>query len=123
MLAQLAWVVAVGTGCATARPPLYDWHSYEASLQATQIAHDDAQASAGLEETVRAIQSSGNRAPPGVFAEYGFLLYRRGDADGAIEYFRREASSFPEAKPLMDRLIAKVQQKSAAPAADSPEAK
>jgi hypothetical protein len=122
ILPLLASLAAMAAGCAGAKPPLYEWHGYEASVQATKIAHDDAQASSGLEETVRAIRSSGNRPPPGVFAEYGFLLYKRGDAKGAIEYFQREANAFPEAKPLMDRLIAKVQQKSAGATSD-PEAR
>ena len=103
--------VAFASGCAP--KPLYNWNLYENSLQASYVAHDDAQAWSGLEATIASVQQTGGRFPPGVCAEYGFMLYKRGDPDRAVAYFQQEASLFPESKPLMDRLIAKVKEKQA----------
>src|SRR5437879_10726534 len=97
---------ALGAGCGPR--VLYDWGRYEESLQASYIAHDDAKALSGLEATVTSARLAGHRVPPGACAEYGFALYGRGNRQQAIEYFEREAQLFPESKPLMDKLIAKV---------------
>ena len=99
---------AVIAGCAPR--PLYDWGRYEDSLQATYVSHDDARAWSSLETTITSAQRTGHRVPPGACAEYGFALYKRGDRERAIEYFGREAQLFPESKPLMDKLIAKLRE-------------
>ena len=109
MSLSLMTVLACGAFSAGCRPRvLYDWGRYEESLQASYVAHDDAKALSGLEATVTSAQLTGHRVPPGACAEYGFTLYRRGNRQQAIEYFEQEAQLFPESKPLMDKLIAKV---------------
>jgi len=106
---SLTAVLACGVFGAGCRPRvLYDWGRYEESLQANYVAHDDAKAFSGLEATVTSTRLTGHRVPPGACAEYGFALYRRGNPQQAIEYFERESQLFPESKPLMDKLIAKV---------------
>ncbi len=109
----MAFASAVATsGCGSR--PLYNWGRYEDSLHASYIGHDEAKASADLEATITAAQQTGQRIPPGVCAEYGFLLYKRGQRDRAVALFQQEAQLFPESKPLMDRLIAKIRERSAA---------
>jgi hypothetical protein len=48
-----------------------------------------------------------------VYADYGFLLYRRGDYVGAIEKFEQEKRAFPESAALMSKLIERIQQQRA----------
>jgi hypothetical protein len=111
----LAVVFACGipaSGCAP--PALYDWGLYEESLEANYVTHDEVRAWSDLEATITLTQQTGRRIPPGVCAEYGFFLYKRGQRERAIEYFEREAQLFPESRPLMDRLIAKVRERAAA---------
>ena len=113
----LAMAVAIGafaSGCAT--PSLYNWGRYEESLQASYVTHTEASSWSDLEATITSAQQTGRRIPPGVCAEYGFLLYKRGQRERAIEYFQREAQLFPESKPLMDRLAAKVREQASAEA-------
>lgn len=108
----LTTMLAAMGGCAA--KPLYDWGNYEQSLQASYIGHDQAQAMAGLERTLNEAQQRNVRVPPGVCADYGFLLYSAGQGARAIPYFEREAALYPEAKVLMDRLVAKVRAQEAA---------
>jgi len=112
----LAACVGVATGCGA--KALYDWGPYEESLQASYVTHDDATAWSALEATIASAERAGHRVPPGVCAEYGFLLYKRGRRDAAIQYFEREARLFPESKPLMDRLVAKIREQATSSAAD-----
>jgi hypothetical protein len=48
-----------------------------------------------------------------VYADYGFLLYRRGDYAGAMEKFDQEKRAFPESAALMSKLIERIQQQRA----------
>ena len=105
------WAVALACGAILAGcgpTVLYDWGRYEDSLHASYVTHDEAQAWSSLDATITAAEQPGHRLPPGACAEYGFALYKRGQHERAIEYFEREARLFPESRPLMDKLIARV---------------
>ena len=43
--------------------------------------------------------------PPGLYAEYGYLLLQSGDITQARVYFNLEKKHWPESTPLMDSLI------------------
>lgn len=119
-LFALPGILAFG-GCAP--KPLYGWGDYEGSLRACYVDHDESEAQADLERTIAADQQSGQRVPPGAYAEYALLLYKSGQSQRAIEYFRLEATTFPESKVLMDKLVAKIQdrERSAGEASDTVE--
>lgn len=116
--AALALLVLSTAACAP--KPLYYWGTYEDSLQASYVTHDRAQALAALESTLAAAQQAGGRVPPGLYAEYGFLLYQGGQHERAISFFQQEAVLYPESKPLMDKLTAKVRAQDAAKPAPPP---
>ena len=102
--------LVVGAGLAGCAPPaLYQWGEYEDSLYRRYVKEDIAGAEAYLRETLVAAELK-SRVPPGVYADYGFLLYRRGDYAGAIEKFEREKRAFPESAALMSKLIERIQQ-------------
>ncbi|MGH8497448.1 MAG: DUF4810 domain-containing protein [Methylococcales bacterium] len=104
----LLFAISAMTGCA--RPSLYDWGSYEDSLYLRYADQDFSQAESYLSQSIpRTAHPS--RAPPGVYADYGFLLYRRGDYAGALQYFEKEKKAFPESSALMTKLSDRVQQK------------
>jgi hypothetical protein len=44
--------------------------------------------------------------PPGVHAEYGFIMLKSGKTDVAIASFEQEKALYPESRVFMDRLIA-----------------
>lgn len=54
-----------------------------------------------------------NRVPPGIYAEYGFLMYEKGDIAQAILYYQKESDKWPESKPLMAKMISTAQKRSA----------
>ncbi len=45
------------------------------------------------------------RIPPGICAEYGYLMSKEGKGKEAVRYYRLEKSIYPESMVLMDRLI------------------
>ncbi|MGH8551578.1 MAG: DUF4810 domain-containing protein [Methylococcales bacterium] len=98
------------TGCAPTS--LYDWGKYEDSLYLRYTDHDFIQAESYLSNSLPTTAHP-SRIPPGVYADYGFLLYRRGDYTGALQYFEKEKQTFPESSALMTKLIDRVRQKMA----------
>ncbi len=102
--------LVIGAGLAGCAPPaLYQWGEYEDSLYRRYVKEDSAGAEAYLRETIVAAELT-SRVPPGVYADYGFLLYRHGDYAGAIEKFDQEKRAFPESAALMSRLIERIRQ-------------
>lgn len=96
------------SGCA--KPLLYDWGGYADSLECCYVKGDAAQAEQSLRDQM-AGYGTDRHVPPGVYADYGFLLFRRGDAGAAQAYFEKEKSAFPESAYLMDKLIDRVKKK------------
>lgn len=109
LAACLAVALAVGvTACAPT--PLYRWGGYEASLYSRYAREDLVRAEVQLRNTIAVAEREGKRVPPGAYADYGFLLYRRKDYDGAVRYFEKEKAAFPESAALMSKLIERVRQ-------------
>ena len=100
----LSFAVAVlVAGCAPTTK--YNWDNYSQSLYDYQ---KDATAQAAYQAALeRIIASDGpnRKAPPGIFAELGYLKLASGDTKGAIALFEREKSSWPESSLMMDKVI------------------
>lgn len=97
-------------GCATQSTSTFYWGDYEKSLYRRYAEGDAAYVDVYLLETIRSAEQRQLRLPPGVYADYGFLLYKRGDYDGALAYFEKEKRLFPESTALMAKLIERIQQ-------------
>lgn len=107
------------SGCA--KDTVFYWGDYETSVYDRLVDNDDTEGEAHLKASIREAEQEGRRVPPGLYADYGFMLYRRGDMDGAIGFFDKERKTFPESTQLMTKLIDKIREKTEpAPALDSP---
>lgn len=84
----------------------YYWGDYESRLQAYYEDPQDLGALvADLESTIVRGEEK-QKVPPGLFAEYGYLLLVERRNDEAITYFTKEKTAWPEATVLMDKMIA-----------------
>ncbi len=92
----------LASGCATTR---YDWNDYNTLLY--QHYRNPTESEAFAEKMQKAVLNAeqAQRVPPGLFAEYGFLLYEKGSHQTAIEYFQKEKQLWPESHALMDKMI------------------
>lgn len=106
---------------ACAPKPLYQWGGYDQCVYAYCYSADPEKAYAILSAAVTNAESNNLRLAPGLYAEYGYLLYQRGEMALAAEYFQKEAVAFPESEILMNKLIAQVKQREARETADQPE--
>ncbi len=84
----------------------YHWGNYENSLY--RYYKNPAEVEK-LAEALAEIIEKGERdgkVPPGIFAEYGYLLFITGNTGEAVAYFEKEKNIWPESSMLMDKMIA-----------------
>lgn len=89
-------------GCATEQ---YKWGNYETALY--QYYKNPGDLDGFAEELTEMIEKGEpeDRVPPGVYAEYGYVLYVQEKNEEAISYFKKEKNKWPESKHLMDIMI------------------
>lgn len=94
--------VFLATGCASS---MYGWGGYETSLyKHYKDPADQEQFARTLEKIIERGEQKG-RVPPGIYAEYGYLLMVQGRAGEAVMFFEREKALWPESTHLMDVMI------------------
>ncbi len=43
--------------------------------------------------------------PPGLYAEYGYLLYKTGKKDEGLTFLKQEITAYPESEKYISRII------------------
>ena len=116
MLIRLSFLLIILSLCGCASTSLYEWGKYDEWLYENyENPKSDEELYVDLTAFISKYESrkSPNKKPmaPGLYAEYGFLLMRRGDTAGAIKYYTKEKALWPESAVFMDSMIqaAKIQ--------------
>ncbi len=104
---SLLFLSSLLIGCASHE--VYYWGDYEGTLYQRYVQSDYAQTEAELRTIISDASQQHQRVAPGIYADYGFLLYKRGDKAGATQAFNTESSLYPESKILMNKLVEKIQ--------------
>ncbi|MHB1215154.1 MAG: DUF4810 domain-containing protein [Thiobacillus sp.] len=96
--------VAFLGGCAT--PSTYQWGGYEQALYAGYKDPEKMEAlRLKLEAHISAMESSGQKVAPGLYAELGTLYLQAGASEKAALMYARERDAWPESKGLMTAMI------------------
>ncbi len=96
------------SACAKA-PLTYNWGEYSSSLYKLKKDPSDENLQNHKQALVQIIQGSAQqslRVPPGVYAEYGYILVKEGKIEQGIKYLDLEAQTYPEAKVFVERVKA-----------------
>ena len=102
------------TACAVPQKK-YEWGTYEQSLYEYYKAPANAVAlAASIEATIAGAEKAGRPVPPGMYAEYGYLLLQQGRSQDAAGFFTKEKARWPESATLMSRMIKLAESKSIA---------
>ena len=105
MLSAVA--VAMGS-CATAPQTLYAWHDYADTTYEYSKRPTDELKNKVLEEYKTMVErQNGVRGvvPPGMYAEYGYMLYKLGKTEEGLKYMRQEIDLYPESEKYISRII------------------
>ena len=102
--------VLLGLLCGCTSPYLYEWGNYDQWLYENyKNPKSDEELYVDLTALITKYESRKNPAvkpmAPGLYAEYGFLLMRRGENARAIEYYNKEKALWPESATFMDSMI------------------
>jgi hypothetical protein len=104
-------------GCA-GRQTMYHWGSYDAALYRHYQNPNEREAwITALKTIIGEAEREGRKVPPGLYAEYGYVLLEEGSTKEAIAYFEKEKARWPESAVLMDKMIRNAGQRPAKPAA------
>ena len=102
-LVILIIITLIAGGCARSR---YDWNGYDDKLYSYyKTPAESERLMEGLHEIILEAETEG-RVPPGIYAEYGYMLYERGQHPDAIIWFGKERDKWPESAFFMERMIA-----------------
>jgi hypothetical protein len=102
-----AILVMALSSCMT-QQPLYSWYdSEDATYKYTKRATDAtlANAMAQYEKVVKRQNGTRKTVPPGVNAEYGFLLCKAGKKTEGLALLREETKLYPESEKFISRII------------------
>jgi hypothetical protein len=92
-----------------APPTLYDWGNYSQSMY--NFYRDDNQAEqyiAALHAVITTNETAGKRVPPGIYAEYGYMMMSSGQTAEAVAFFEKEKRFWPESELFMNTMIKNV---------------
>lgn len=90
------------SGCAKTH---YAWNNYDTNLyNHYKDPSQKEEFALKLKEALQDAEAS-KRVPPGIYAEYGFLLYEQGNSLQAIHYYQKEYDLWPESRFFMTKMI------------------
>lgn len=97
-------------GCSTPQT-MYHWGSYEEQIYSSYsepggLAPE--QQLSELENDAKNMQANKSVAPPGFYAQLGYLYFQTGKTDHAMQAFETEKKLYPESSVYMNRLIARL---------------
>ena len=97
-------IILGGIGCATSTS-LYSWGTYDSDMY-QYYKNPDSRESLMLNLSTLIDSAEQNQTiPPGIYAEYGYLLLEAGNPSDALVYFEKEKSKWPESTIIMDKMI------------------
>lgn len=92
---------------------LYSWYDYEdTTYQFSKKQTEELKVSV-LEEYAKVIEKQkGIRGvvPPGMYAEYGYMLYRTGKQEEGLNFLKQEVALYPESEKYISRIIKQLEQ-------------
>lgn len=106
----LLTLVCTAAACTT-QTALYDWKGYDNAVYA-YIKSPEQQSVDNLMMVYTKLMNSkaGLRQvpPPGLCADYGYLLLKQGKIDEGKELLTKETMLYPESKPFVDLILKRV---------------
>lgn len=100
------------TSCNTTKS-LYSWYNYEdMTYQYSKKNTDELQLKV-LEQYQKMIQKQKDirqTVPPGLYAEYGFLLCKTGKQEEGLSYLKEEVKLYPESEKYISRIIKQLEE-------------
>ncbi len=92
---------------------MYSWYNYEdITYKYSKKSTEELQVKLLEEYQKITLNQKGLRAvvPPGLYAEYGFLLCKTGKNDEGLSFLKEEIKLYPESEKYVSRIIKQLEQ-------------
>ncbi|NIJ43952.1 hypothetical protein FHR24_000391 [Wenyingzhuangia heitensis] len=118
MLKKLFYIGIIPLLIASCTTPknLYIWNNYDQnsydylkSLDEESLAKFEATLKELIEGTPRFKRDIKSKVAPGICADYGYFLLKKGNREDAIKMFKQEIVLYPESKLFIDRILKKLE--------------
>jgi hypothetical protein len=99
-------VVLLLAGCAPSKSTFY-WGDYSSTLYDFKKNPDEKTLDAHKKSLLKIMTESGKKKkqiPPGVQAEYGYILLKAGEEAAGMEYLDKETTLYPESLVFIQRI-------------------
>ena len=103
----IAIMALSGTSCTTTQT-LYSWYDYaDVSYEYNKKPTEELKMKVLEQYKKITDKQKGVRGvvPPGMYAEYGYLLYKTGKKQEGIDFLKKEISLYPESEKYISRII------------------
>lgn len=94
--------------CSTSTKALYSWYNYEDATYRYSKKRTDELKVKVLEQYKKLVdKQKGTRGtvPPGLYAEYGYMLCMSGKKDEGLDFLKKETQLYPESEKYISRII------------------
>jgi hypothetical protein len=105
-------LLLLGVSACAGNQTKYNWGNYSSALVAMDA--DPSTAGAYEAELAKIINSPDGKVPPGIYAEYGYMLQSQGNTADALGMYQREKAAWPESAFFMNKMISSLQPQTAA---------
>lgn len=98
-------------GCGSTKDAFY-WGNYSSTLYQYKKNPDEKTLENHKKEIVKIIEYAAKKnknVPPGVFAEYGYILIKEGKQKEGLEYLEKEIQLYPESKVLISKIKTEIE--------------
>ena len=107
---MLAYAVVALTvaSCGSTQKPLYSWYDTEDAAYTYTKRQTEKELERAMQQYKLVItKQTGLRGvvPPGINAEYGYLLYKAGKKDEGLTLLKAEMETYPESATFISRIV------------------
>lgn len=89
----------------------YAWNDYDSKLyNHYKDPSQKEEFAIALKESLEDAEAA-KAVPPGIYAEYGFLLYEQGNSLESIKYYQKEYDMWPESRFFMSKMMSSAQKR------------
>lgn len=108
-----AAVIIVVALTACGNKELYSWYDYEEESYEYSKTLTEKSRKKLIKQYEKMIDKQSETrgvVPPGLYAEYGYLLYKLNQQEDGIGYLRKEIALYPESETYISRIIKQLEQ-------------
>lgn len=108
----LSLVITLLSACATPTS-LYSWSNYS-TLSHNYLKNSDEESANklfdGYQEVINNQKGTRGAVPPGIYADYAFLLLENGQIERAREMLNKEITLYPESKVFIEHILKMIEE-------------